>query len=233
MKFIIAGLGSFGSSLGMALTSQGHEVIAIDSSMQKVETYKEVITHTICMDATDEYTVNGLPIKDTDIVVVAIGEDQGANVMATALFKTLNARRLISRSINPLHEKVLQAIGVDDIFHPEKEAAMRWAKRLSLRYFVDSFELSDNFSIVEISIPTDLIGRTIGELQLEHRFNIKLLSTMCHEHYEDSFGRMQTKPNIQGLAAPEQVLQDDDVLIIYGANTHINKFLRSVGVKAH
>ena len=233
MKFIIAGLGSFGSSLGMALTSQGHEVIAIDSSMQKVETYKEVITHTICMDATDEYTVNGLPIKDTDIVVVAIGEDQGANVMATALFKTLKARRLISRSINPLHEKVLQAIGVDDIFHPEKEAAMRWAKRLSLRYFVDSFELSDNFSIVEISIPSDLIGKTIGELQLGHRFSIKLLSTMRYEHYKDSFGRMQTKPNIQGLAAPEQVLQDNDVLVIYGANEHINKFLRSVGVKAH
>ena len=56
MKYIIAGLGSFGSSLGMALTSQGHEVVAIDNSMQKVEGYKEVITHTICMDATDEYT---------------------------------------------------------------------------------------------------------------------------------------------------------------------------------
>jgi trk system potassium uptake protein TrkA len=55
---------------------------------------------------------------------------------------------------------------------------------------------------------------------------------MRYEHYEDSFGRMQTKPNIQGLAAPEQVLQDNDVLVIYGANEHINKFLRSVGVKA-
>ncbi len=123
MKYIIVGLGNFGSSLGMALTRQGHEVIAIDSSMQKVEAYKEVISHTICMDATDEYTVNGLPIVDTDIVIVAIGEDQGANVMATALFKTLKAKRLISRSINPLHEKVLQAIGVDDLIHPEKEAA--------------------------------------------------------------------------------------------------------------
>lgn len=233
MKYIIAGLGSFGSSLGMALTSQGHEVIAIDSSMQKVEAYKELITHTICMDATDEYTVNGLPIMDTDIVVVAIGEDQGANVMATALFKTLKAKRLISRSINPLHEKVLQAIGVDDIFHPEKESAMRWAKRLSLRYFVDSFSLTDNFSIVEISIPDILIGKTIAALQMEQKFNLKLLSTMRYEHYEDSFGRSQSKPSIQGLATPEQILQRNDVLVVYGANKHINQFLRSVGVKVH
>lgn len=233
MKYIIAGLGSFGSSLGMALTSQGHEVIAIDSSMQKVEAYKELITHTICMDATDEYTVNGLPIMDTDIVVVAIGEDQGANVMATALFKTLKAKRLISRSINPLHEKVLQAIGVDDIFHPEKESAIRWAKRLSLRYFVDSFSLTEHFSIVEISIPDVLIGKTIAALQMQQKFNLKLLSTMRYEHYEDSFGRNQRKPDIQGLATPEQVLQADDVLVVYGANKHINQFLRSVGVKVH
>ncbi len=233
MKYIIVGLGNFGSSLGMALTRQGHEVIAIDSSMQKVEAYKEVISHTICMDATDEFTVNGLPIVDSDIVIVAIGEDQGANVMATALFKTLNARRLISRIINPLHEKVLQAIGVDDLIHPEKEAATRWAKRLSLRYFVDSFEVSDHFSVVEISIPNALIGKRVEELQLQQKFNIKLLSTMRYEYYKDSFGRPQSKPTIEGLAHPQQVLKDKDVLVIYGANDHINQFLRSVGVKVH
>ena len=231
MKYIIVGLGNFGSSLGIALTRQGHEVIAIDSSMQKVEAYKEVISHTICMDATDEYTVKGLPISDTDIVIVAIGEDQGEYVMVTALFKTLKAKRLISRSINPLHEKVLQAIGVDDLIHPEKEAAKRWAKRLSLRYFVDSFELSDHFSLVEISIPRTLIGQSVGKLEFEQKFNIRLLSTLRYEYYEDSFGRTQSKPSIKGLAAPEQVLQDKDVLVIYGANKHINEFLRSVGVK--
>ena len=231
MKYIIVGLGNFGSSLGMALTRQGHEVIAIDRRIEKIEAYKEVISHTICMDATDESTVSGLPIIDTDIVIVAIGEDQGANVMATALFKTLKAKRLISRSINPLHEKVLQAIGVDDLIHPEKEAANRWAKRLSLRYFIDSFELSDHFSMVEISIPKTLIGQTVGNLQLEQKFNIRLLSTLRYEYYEDSFGRTQSKPSIKGLATPEQVLQDKDVLVIYGANKHINEFLRSVGVK--
>ncbi|MEC9444539.1 MAG: TrkA family potassium uptake protein, partial [Pseudomonadota bacterium] len=134
-------------------------------------------------------------------------------------------------SINPLHKKVLQAIGVDDIIYPEKEAANRWAKRLSLSHFVDSFELSDNFSMVEIKIPNVLIGKTVEELRLEQKFNIRLLSTLRYEYYEDSFGRTQTKPSVQGLATPDQILQDRDVLVIYGANKHINQFLRSVGVK--
>lgn len=73
--------------------------------------------------------MSGLPLKDTDIVLVAIGEDQGANIMTTAIIKNIGVKRLISRAINPLHEKVLQAIGVDEIIHPEEETAERWAKK--------------------------------------------------------------------------------------------------------
>src|SRR5690625_4199315 len=113
MKYIIVGLGSFGSSLGAKLTAQGNEVIGIDIQMSRVNNYRERLSHTIQMDATDEFAVSGLPIKDTDVVVIAIGEEQGDNIMATALFKNLQVKRLISRAENPLHEKVLQAIGVD------------------------------------------------------------------------------------------------------------------------
>ncbi len=96
MKYIVVGLGSFGASLAAKLTEAGNEVIGIDTNMDRVDHYKEHISHTICMDATDEFTVAGLPLKDTDMVVVAIGEDKGASVMATALFKNLQVKRLIS-----------------------------------------------------------------------------------------------------------------------------------------
>ena len=103
MKYIIFGLGNFGSSLGQKLTEQGNEVIGIDRSMEKVDDLKEKISHTICMDSTDQFTVSGLPLKDTDVVIVAIGEDQGANIMTTAVLKNLKVKRLISRAITPLH----------------------------------------------------------------------------------------------------------------------------------
>ena len=48
--------------------------------------------------------------------------------MATAMFKNMQVKRLISRSINPLHEKVLKAFGVDEIVHPQEETEERWAK---------------------------------------------------------------------------------------------------------
>ncbi|MBM3430124.1 MAG: TrkA family potassium uptake protein, partial [Bacteroidetes bacterium] len=60
MKFIVIGLGNFGSSLAEKLTEAGNEVIGIDTNFQRVETLKDKITFTICMDATNPESVKTL-----------------------------------------------------------------------------------------------------------------------------------------------------------------------------
>lgn len=226
MKYIIFGLGNFGASLAEKLTMQGNEVIGVDNSMAKVDYLKERISHTICLDATDEFTVSGLPLKDTDIVVVAIGEDQGANIMVTALLKNLQVKRLISRAINPLHEKVLKAIGVDEIVHPEEETAERWAKKLCLSGVVDSFELGDQYSIVEVNVPEELIGKRIKEVSFRKNYNLLVLTTLKHSQENATVGNSQKILRVQGVASPELLLEKDDILVVYGANKDINKLLR-------
>lgn len=220
------GLGNFGASLAEKLTIQGNEVIGIDTRMNKVDALKEKISHTICMDATDEFTVSGLPLQDTDVVVVAIGEDQGANIMVTALLKNLNVKRLISRAINPLHEKVLQAIGVDEIVHPEEETAERWAKKLCLTGVVDSYELSVDFSIVEVNVPFQYIGKTILETDIRKKYNLLILTTIKNSRVESSIGRSRKESKVQGVAGSDLLLEKDDVLVVYGANKDIKALLK-------
>jgi len=224
MKYIIVGLGNFGASLAEKLTLQGHEVIGIDHSMSKVEMLKEKISHTICLDAMDEFTVSGLPLKDTDVVIIAIGEDQGANVMTTAVFKNLQVKRLISRAINPLHEKVLRAIGVDEIVHPEEETAERWAKKLCLTNVVDSFELSHDYSIIEVNVPLSFVGKTIQEINLRARYNLLALTTIKNREVKSVLGRVQNKSVVQGVASPDTVLEKDDILVIYGSKKDLQNF---------
>lgn len=226
MKFIIVGLGNFGGSLAQKLTAQGNEVIGIDTRMEKVDLYKERISHTIQMDATEEFTVSGLPLEETDVVIVAIGEDQGANIMTTALFKNIQVKRLISRAINPLHEKVLEAIGVDEIVHPEEETAERWAKKLCLHNVVDSFELSEDFSIIEVNVPKEYIGKTIREVGFRRRFNLLVLTIIKKSEVKSLLGKTRTEMNIQGIATPDQQLVETDILVLYGSNSDLQKFLR-------
>lgn len=225
MKYIIVGLGTFGASLAEKLTSLGNEVIGIDIEMGKVDTLKEKITHTICMDATDESAVSGLPIKDTDIVIISIGENQGMNIMVTALFKNLNAKRLISRSINSLHQKVLVAIGIDEIVNPEEETAERWAKKLSIDGVVDSFELSSEYSIIEVDTPSKYVGKTVEEIGFRKNHNLSLLTTIKNSRVKSLLGNSKNVKKVQGVALPDLVLEKDHILVLYGSNQNIKKFV--------
>lgn len=226
MKYIIVGLGNFGSSLAMKLTASGNEVIGIDSRMEKVDQYKENISHTICMNAMDEFTVTGLPLKDTDVVIVAIGEDQGANIMATALFKNQQVKRLISRAINPLHERVLHALGVDEIVHPEEETAERMAKKLCIKNVVDSFELSEEFSIIEAKVPEEYIGKSIKDIGFRQKFNLLVLTTIKKEEVKSVLGKSETMERVHGIATPEMVLKENEILVLFGSNQDLEKFLK-------
>ena len=226
MKYIVIGLGNFGLSLAEKLTNLGNEVIGIDNSMAKVEAVKEKISHAICMDATDEYTMNGLPFKDTDIVIIAIGEDAGANIMATAMVKKLHSNRIISRAITPIHETILEAMDVQTIIRPEEETAERWAKKLSLKGMVDSFELSINYSIVEIAIPEKLVGKTIEGAGFRNNYNLVCVSIIKKIADKNIFGKVKRINQIQGVVTTDTVLQSADILVIYGANEDIKKFIK-------
>ncbi len=226
MKYIIVGLGNFGASLAEKLTAHGNEVIGIDNSMEKVDALKEKISHTICMDATDQFTVTGLPLRDTDVVIVAIGEHEGANIMVTALFKNLQVKRLISRAINPLHENVLQAIGVDEIVHPEEETAERWAKKLCLIGVVDSFELGTEYSIVEANVPSQYVGKNIGEIKMREKYNLLVLTTIKQTVVDSKVGKNIVIPKVQGVANPDTVMERDDILVLFGDNKDIQSFLK-------
>jgi trk system potassium uptake protein len=226
MKYIIFGLGNFGASLAQKLTQQGNEVIGIDNSMTKVEAYKEKISHTICMNATDEFTVSGLPLADTDIVIVAIGEDQGANIMTTAILKNLEVKRLISRAINPIHEKVLQAIGVDEIVHPEEETAERWAKKLCLSNVVDSFELNQDYSIIEAKVPNDYIGKSLSEVGFKRDFNLLVLTIIKEVSVKSVLGKSKIEKQIHGVASANEILHENDVLVLFGSNKDLQVFLK-------
>lgn len=230
MKYIVVGLGNFGASLSEKLTAQGHEVIGIDSRMEKVDFHKERISHTICMDATDEFAVSSLPIKDTDIIIISIGENEGANIMATAMFKNMKAPQLFSRAINALHEKVLEAIGIDGIVHPEEESAERWAKKLSLRNVVDSFELSDEYSIIEAEVPDDYVGRKIKDIGFREDFNLLVLTTIKRVDEKSAIGNVRSKNVVQGVASADLELNEEDILVLYGANRDLRRFLKAKGI---
>lgn len=225
MKYIVVGLGAFGASIAEKLAEMGNEVIGVDISMSKVEAIKEKITHAISLDATDIEAVKNLPLDDTDIVIIGIGEDKGANIMAAALMKQMKVKRLISRAVDPLQRTVLETMGIDEVIHPEKETADRWAQKLNLEGVVDSFEIDSEYSIVETKIPKEYHEKTIKELNIKDQFDIIILTTMNVSHSKNDLGAKKEKASVQGVASANTILYKDDIMVLYGHNKNIEKLL--------
>jgi trk system potassium uptake protein len=225
MKYIIVGLGYFGSSLSIKLTEMGHEVIGIDFDMGKVNLFKDRITHTVCIDAKDMAALKTLPLNDTDVVLVGIGEDFGASVMAVANFKQLQVKRLIGRAISPLHQTVLEAIGVDKIIRPEQEFAERLAKSLEMRGVIDSFDITEEYNIIEATVPRRYVGLTIGEVNFRRKYNVNVLTILKMTETRNIFGRNHVKPTAIGVVTPETAFEQDDVLVLFGRMPDIEKLL--------
>ena len=225
MKYIVIGLGVFGSSIAEKLAEMGNEVIGVDLSMSKVEGIKDKITHAISLDATDIEAVKNLPLDDTDIVIIGIGQDKAANIMAGALMKQLHVKRLISRAVDPLQRTVLETMGIEEIIHPERETADRWAQKLNVEGVVDSFELDSKFSIVEATIPEEYHEKTIKELNIKAEFDIIILTTMNVSKSKNELGANTEKKSVQGIAKADTVLYKDEIMVLYGNNKDIKKLL--------
>ncbi len=225
MKYIIIGLGKFGAALGEKLTEMGNEVIGVDIRMSRIESIKEKLTHAINLDATDMEAVDNLPLNDVDVVIIGIGEDTGANIMAAALMKKKHVKRIIGRVLDPLQKTVLEAMGIDEIIHPEEETAKRWAKKLNLEGVIDSFELDGDFSIVETRIPEEYHDKTIEELGIKEEFSVIVLTTMKVSEDKNEMGIDRDKTTVQGVARANTILYKDDIMVLYGHNKDIRKLL--------
>ena len=117
-------------------------------------------------------------------------------------------------------------IGVDEIVHPEEETAERWAKKLCLSNVVDSFELNDDYSIIEAKVPVDYIGKTVREVRFRSQFNLLVLTIIKKVQVKSLLGKTKTENQIQGVASPSNMLETGDILVLYGSNKDLQIFLK-------
>lgn len=226
MKYIVFGLGNFGSTLAVRLTGLGHEVFGVDARIEIAEQYKDRITHTISLDSSKPTSMNSLPIKDADIVVVAIGEDVGASILTTALLKQQRAKKIVARAINPLHKTVLSSIGIETIFNPEELAAEMFAKQLEMKGVVESFDLSEDCSILEIEVPERYLGRNIGSIDFNDVYDLKLIALKRFEEKKNILGMISRRSMIEHHLEAEYILTKNDILVMMG---EIKNFQKMIG----
>lgn len=227
MKYIVIGLGYFGSKLASNLTNMGHEVIGIDNHSERLDELKDSITTVMKMDSTNINAIKSLPLHDTDAVIVAIGEDVGASILTLSILKNLKVKRIIGRAINQLHQNILNQIGIAEIVLPLVEAANHVTSMLQLKNTLRLIEISDDYAIVEIVVPIKYVGHSLETVNIESRFDLKLVAVKIppNEGVLTSIFRREYKVDLSYNIT--FLLREKDILVLAGKIIDIKRFIES------
>lgn len=213
-SFLILGLGVFGRSIAKTLYEQGHDVLVADRDKDLIQEMAEHSTHGVIIDAIDEEAIKQLGVNNFDVAIVAIGADIQASILATLILKELGVKHIVAKAINELHGKLLNKVGADRIVYPEREMGERIAKSLSSQNILDYIDISDDYSIVEIAAPKDIVGKTLIELNIRAKYGITVMAV-----------KKDDARDLRLFPRAEYVIQKSDVLILVGSKKSLQKYM--------
>lgn len=219
--FIIGG-GRFGFHLATRLSELGCEVIVGDSDPALVKNMAEDGFHAIEMDASDEDALRESGALDSDVVVVALGDNMQGSILASLLLKQLGAKRVAARALDVKHAQVLERLGVDEVVLPSREVANRLAERLHDGGRGERHPLAADYVLAEVRLGPALNNQTLAEVKLPKRFGVTAVLLK----------RTTGNRLVVEEARAEVRLMAGDELLVVGKREKIGHFERECGEKS-
>ena len=212
MKFAIIGLGSFGSNVAKTLYEKKHEVLAVDMDKEKIEKLKTLVTHAVHMDAAVKENLRALDIQEMDVVIVSLGPEMEASILAVLYLHELGAQRIVAKALTEDHGKILEAVGATEVIYPEKDMAIKTALRLSNPNILEYLPLLAGIDIQEIAPPEKFVGKSLRELNLRKRFGVQVIAIKEIIAEKTTF-----------IPDADFVIKDSDILILMGEQKQLDK----------
>ncbi len=214
-QFVVIGLGRFGRSVAKHLEANGCMVMAIDSDEKKVNLVSEYVTSAMCLDIADEDVAKELGLSNFDGAIISIVHSLEKAVLATICAKEYGIKQVIVEAYDETQGKVLNKVGADEIVYPEREMGTRLANNLAFDNFLDTVELSADYSMADIEVPEEWIGKNLIELNLRAKYDMNVLALKRD-------GEMIVTP------AADMSFIENDVVVIMAHNRTLKKLSASI-----
>ena len=213
-EFMIIGCGRFGRSVAVTLAELGHEVLVIDKDEDTINEISTSVTHAVSADVMIEGTLESLGIHNMDEVIVAMGSNFEASLMATAVAKENNVKTVIAKVSDKIHGRIMKKVGADRVIIPEKDSGIRLAYNISTSNILDYIEVSDDFSIMEVKPPKSWIGRSLAQLDIRNNYGVTVVA-----------GKEEDVKEININPKPDYVFDQSDIVLVLGKYKKIEEIV--------
>ncbi len=215
-RFGVIGLGNFGFYIAKTLSEEKHEVVAIDTNQAKVQKVSEFVDMAVVGDATDIELLKRLGLAEAEAVIVSTGDEIQYSILITMFLKELGCNNVVAKATSEEHARVLEKVGADRVIIPEKEMAEKSAKSLATPNMIDFVPLSEDYIVAEISPGSEMLHRSLSEVQLRTRYNVQLLA--IKEVIPDK---------LIFVPSPDYKFKDSDILLVLGRKEDVEKLRRN------
>lgn len=212
-KYVVLGLGAFGSALARRLSDSGGLVTGVDSDEPLVESLRDRLHEAIVGDVTDRGVLEALLLDRAEAVFIALSERIDRSILCALHVKELKAKNIYVRGVSEEHRRILMALGVTQVIHPEIEMARQLADRVAHPNMLEYFQVDAEYAIAEVAVPAWLIGQTLqsAELPRKHRLFVLGIKSALHQRWEMT-------------PRPDHYFRDDQVVLVMGKKTDIGTF---------
>ncbi|WP_208615616.1 potassium channel family protein [Gottfriedia luciferensis] len=214
-QYAVIGLGRFGSGIVNTLMNHGNEVLAIDLDENRINEFADIATHAVIADSTNEEALREIGIGNFETVIVAIGNDMQSSILSTLVLSELKINKIVAKALDKRHGDVLKKVGAHWVVYPDKDMGERVAHQLMSPNVLNFIELAQNYSIEEIKVPSQMVGKSIKDIDIRVEFNLTVIAIKSN-------GVVNISPS------PDEVVQAGDVLVMIGENRDLQRF-SSVG----
>ncbi len=212
--FAIIGLGRFGMSLAQTLLEEDKDVIVIDNDMEKLKALKNTPAVLCCIENISVETLRESGVADCDVVIIGIGGDLEANILAAMDSLELGVKKVLSKANNDEHARILEKIGAEVVF-PEVQTAKKLAMKLCNNFVQDIVPFSDDFFIMQFLVPQELDGKTVLEADLRKKYEVNIVA-------------MIIDGKARAIIKPETVLKSGDSLLVSGTSRNIKSLRKAL-----
>ncbi len=228
-KIAVIGLGDFGIELVKSLYNEGHEVIAIDKDIDRVDMIKDYSYNAISIDSTDEQAMKSQGLDELDYVILAVADDFETLIITADILKRIVVKEIIARYQTDLHIRILKMLGITNVFNPEERAARNMSEMFGHSSIKGSIILSENYRIAELLVPEFFEGKTIFEIGLKEKYNL-LLITIKRTKQTVKGKRKDDEIKIETIGIPnsETSFRNKDIMVVFGLHENIEKFLNRI-----
>jgi len=175
-SILVIGMGRFGRNLAMKMQELGNSVMVVDIKAQLEQDISYLFNDYMIGDCTNENVLGALGVGNFDICFVTIGKNFEASIVVTSLLKTYGAKHIVTKTDRDIQKDVLKKVGADEVVYPDRDFAEKLAVRYNSEKIFDYMELPGDYSIYEIAVPKNWIGKQIVTLDVRRKYEVNILA---------------------------------------------------------